>query len=592
MPAGSYQLIVVDVNGKPYASLGPGIDLQQITTILNDVGEVTFQMPTRLAPSYFQQPGKYEIQIWRTPPQGAGEPAQPATLVFWGPITKPQGAGDVSTITVNSAEWYFKRRFFGKAGGYNRLNNGDFSGGSTLIGGVVVAPSWGAHGVSLQIGAEGDDPEPGWPPNYAHLSLIDGGATAPEDACLRQVIGQINAAGVWGPFLDTYGLTLSALVYIEDWTGPAGPGHQQRGLYAAVIDSADTTWPLVDPPIRGPYNFPLSNATARGQWVQCQTGCVVGAGEYVDVRLYCPNGVVDWAGVMLVASDSLATPPSGEDQALTMGRIISYGQGGSHNDSDGTKGNLNIVPFSDTQLPSPYGEGGWPYTPSGKNRIQAYQFADHGNLLEALQEYPGMQAGADFSIEITSPFSRTFQVYSLLIGTATHPGGKGSFKPNLALVLHRNCEIADSSPYYDGESAASVVTEIGPSLSSAGASLPGGPSRYEGSAVNTSLTNAAGYKLDLEIVESAPTGTSFSFLPDLAQRRLNAIGGNAAVPVLRCYGEELVTGLEVGDTVPVDVVFGWINLTGIWRVTQIDLYPDQGDVMDVTLNPPPVLGHA
>jgi hypothetical protein len=92
--------------------------------------------------------------------------------------------------------------------------------------------------------------------------------------------------------------------------------------------------------------------------------------------------------------------------------------------------------------------------------------------------------------------------------------------------------------------------------------------------------------LDLEIVESAPTGTADSSLPDMATRRLASIGGNAAVPVLRCWGEELVTGLEVGDTVPVDVVYGWINLTGIWRVIQIDLYPDQGDVMDVTINPP------
>ena len=73
---------------------------------------------------------------------------------------------------------------------------------------------------------------------------------------------------------------------------------------------------------------------------------------------------------------------------------------------------------------------------------------------------------------------------------------------------------------------------------------------------------------------------------DIATRRLKNIDGTAAVPVLRCYGEDLVTQLAVGDIVPVDVDYGWIHLHGPWRVVQIDLYPDQGDVLDVTLNPP------
>jgi hypothetical protein len=566
MPAGKYELRIVDVHGTPYASLGPGIDLQQITTVLDDVGEVTFQMPTRLAPAYFQQPGKYEIQIWRTPP---GRFGAPPTLMFWGPITKPTGQGDVSVITVNSPEWYFKRRFFGRAGGANRLQNGYFSGG--LFGG---SPNyWGAHGVNVSVKGEGDSPAPGWPPNYAHLTLSDGGATAPEDACLRQVV----PLGV--PPGDTaVGATLTALFYIKDFTGPAGPGHQQRGLYISVIPTA-WDWPS-GTVTKGPYFFPLSNASPRGSWQVAQIGAVMPAGMagFFDCRLYCPDGTINWAGVRLVYADSLATSPAGEDQATTMARICSYAQGGSHNDSDGTKGNLNIVPYSDSQLPAE----SCPLT--GKIRIQAYQFADHGNILEALQEYPGMQDGADFAVELTSSTVRTFHTYALA------GGGKGAFKPNLALVLHRNCEIADSSPYYDGDAAASVITEMGPMTSAAGTTLPGGPARYEGRAINDSLKNAAGYPLDLELVESAPTGTSYGFLDDLATRRLNAINGNAAVPVLRCYGEDLYTGLDVGDTVPVDVVFGWIRLSGIWRVTQIDRYPDQGDVMDITINPPPVLG--
>ena len=126
MAAGSYELRVVDVTGRPYASLGRAVDLQQVTTVLNDIGEVTFQLATRRAQAsgYFRQPGEYEIQVWRTPPRGGT-----AKLVFWGPITKPQGQGDMSVLTVDSPEWYFKRRFFGRAGGRNRLANGDFSEG-------------------------------------------------------------------------------------------------------------------------------------------------------------------------------------------------------------------------------------------------------------------------------------------------------------------------------------------------------------------------------------------------------------------------------------------------------------------------------
>jgi len=573
--AGSYELRVVDMTGRPYASLGRAVDLQQVTTVLNDIGEVTFQLATRRAQAsgYFRQPGEYEIQVWRTPPRGGT-----AKLVFWGPITKPQGQGDMSVLTVDSPEWYFKRRFFGRAGGRNRLANGDFSEG--IDGGNPVM--WGAHACDPTIKGEGSVPAPGWPPNYVHLTLSDGGASAPEDACLRQVVPLGVPAGDQG-----MGATLTALYYIEDWDGPAGPGHQQRGLYIAVVDHEG--WPVDESWIKaGPYYFPLSNASPRGSWQVAQIGAVMAAHEewFFDCRLYCPNGTIDWAGVRLVYADSLATAASGEDQATTMARICSYAQGGSHNDSDGTKGFLNIVPYSDTQIPAAS------CPPTGKTRIQAYQFADHGNILQALQEYPGMQDGADFAVELTSPTERTFHTYSLTSGTTEHPGGRGAFKPNLAIVLHRNCEIADSTPYYDGEQAASVVTEMGVATTAGGSNLAGGPARYEGGASDTELCMAGktpsgdNIPLDLEIVESAPTGTADSSLPDMATRRLASIGGNAAVPVLRCWGEELVTGLEVGDTVPVDVVYGWINLTGIWRVIQIDLYPDQGDVMDVTINPP------
>ena len=165
--------------------------------------------------------------------------------------------------------------------------------------------------------------------------------------------------------------------------------------------------------------------------------------------------------------------------------------------------------------------------------------------------------------------------------------------------LGRNVEWPTCAPDYDGDQAASQVGELGPSVSTAGiccrAALRATKwqhrtrrSRGRASPITPPLVTSH----SISNYGRAPRrGQTHSCLDDIASRRLANIGGNAAVPVLRCYGEELVTQLEVGDTVPVDVDYGWLHLHGTWRVVQIDLYPDQGDVLDATLNPPlPVLG--
>ena len=45
---------------------------------------------------------------------------------------------------------------------------------------------------------------------------------------------------------------------------------------------------------------------------------------------------------------------------------------------------------------------------SGKTRIQSYYYADHGEILQALQEYPGMDLGRDFSIELQAVTYKLF----------------------------------------------------------------------------------------------------------------------------------------------------------------------------------------
>ena len=111
---------------------------------------------------------------------------------------------------------------------------------------------------------------------------------------------------------EALGITVTALFYVEDWT-PGRSGPNQRGLYLAILDSTHTTL------LKGPWVFPISAATARGKWVEAQIGGVVPIGvseASLDIRLYCPNGKVNWAGVLVQIATSVGSGPSGRRSSL------------------------------------------------------------------------------------------------------------------------------------------------------------------------------------------------------------------------------------------------------------------------------------
>ena len=55
-------------------------------------------------------------------------------------------------------------------------------------------------------------------------ALTDAGSSAPEDAYLHQIVGPYSSSET-----EALGSTVTALFYVDDWTGPAGPGPTSAG---------------------------------------------------------------------------------------------------------------------------------------------------------------------------------------------------------------------------------------------------------------------------------------------------------------------------------------------------------------------------
>jgi hypothetical protein len=330
-------------------------------------------------------------------------------------------------------------------------------------------------------------------------------------------------------------LTVNAYLWIDNATYVA-PALGLRGLYAERRNSGGD---LLD------VQFTvLDDDTPRDVWNSLEVGIAeVGAGDTIDVRLYAPNGTCWWdlATLTFMESLSFGFPGPGTDVADIVGGIVDYAQDrGSftHGKSD-----LNIDHA-----------GG----PVGTTRQIAYQFAEHRNIWDAINEYIG-EGDFDVDVVLTST-TRTFTIYA---------PRKGSYKTGDALTLDSTIQQFRWS--WDGEEASTDVVVTGQGA---------GPDRPEGGANNRTVFGG----LTLEHVESAGENVLVGQLDEVAAEILR-VKQNPAVIEATCYPHSpIINDLVCGDTVPVAISHGPLAVAADYRVVKVSLDPHT-DQATYTLNP-------
>lgn len=117
---GRSRVVVVDANGGTLGELEQAI-VGPVNYALNTWDTASFILPVDDPKAHLvlDQPMR-EVQIWK------GD-----QILTWGPMVRPQVAGDMIAVTVNGAMWHLSRRFVGKANRENHLCNPSFTDGLT-----------------------------------------------------------------------------------------------------------------------------------------------------------------------------------------------------------------------------------------------------------------------------------------------------------------------------------------------------------------------------------------------------------------------------------------------------------------------------
>jgi hypothetical protein len=442
--------------------------------------------------------------------------------IFWGPIVRPQAGLNETTWQCAGLLWYFGKRFMGRADRTNLLVNGDFEDDEN---------DWSFSSVTHSIDT---------------ATVNDGTKSLELEGTAADHVG--NAYQIWTHGVGGYPtgdfVAASTWVYIPsaDYVGGA------LNDFGLVAIHKDADGNAIDAGVAE-----ISDDTAKDAWIPLETGVNnVLEGHTVEVRLFPPHGVAFFDTVTLTFMESLGAPSSEiptTDVTDIIGGIVEYAQDRfafNHGKSD-----LNIDP------------GG---APSGVDRAVWYQFAEHRNILDAILEYV-RQGICDISIEVTTT-TRTFMVWPKSADSRTPKLGKGAA---YATTLELDVNVADFTWAEDLENGASSVVLLGPG---------DGPDRPEGGASDSSLVGGA---FTLEIVEQAPDNTTVGQLDVRAQERLKVAARPEVFDVTTLPGAGVIGDLQVGDTVPVVISHGWLDIDDDYRVVRIeaDVLKDQATI---TLN--------
>lgn len=433
------------------------------------------------------------------------------TLLHWGPmIVGDADDGEEVHVTVPDLSWYFHRRQISDSRP-NALSNASFEGGLT---------GWTASGVTATSDTS----------RYAlgtkSLKLVQASAGVDTFEYQQQTKTAGSIGDVW---------MLKGWVYIQN-SGWVGPAYESRGLFISGIQSG----------VVRDYRFvEIDDATPRDRWVPLEISIWIPPGETwtLETRCYGPGGTVWWDALQLVRMESLSHYAT--DMGTIAGNIVDFIQTPAHGWDD-----LNISTSDAT---------------TGQILDRHYQYADHVDAAEALNEFEGM--GLDWSIVVTTT-TRTFTSYWPRKGTDR----TASVTLSLRTAVNPTGNLSSYKLTEDGASTSTRITVLGEGQ---------GPAREEGYATDPSPLGG----LVLGEVINAPAGATINTLQVLAQERLGA--AKYLVRVLEVTGlpsdATTLTTCVVGDTVDVDISDGWAVASGDWRIVSKTIDPDT-DTASFVLN--------
>ncbi len=265
--------------------------------------------------------------------------------------------------------------------------------------------------------------------------------------------------------------------------------------------------------------------------------------ELVAVRLHCPNGTIFWDRVTLTLEESLHFEQT--DQALIARGIVEHLQDPAYGKSD-----LNLG------LHTPL---------TGVIRDRNYRHSDHGKGSELLGEFPQLDDGLDWDIQVT-PGARTFR---------THYPRKGVDR-SADLVLEYGRNVEDFTWAWDGEAASSSVIMLG---------TGDGSSREEGFAQDPTLYGGVTLE-DVTVAPETDSYTQIDTLDNRAAERLRTVRNPTILEVQakEIPGVPLLGILQTGDLVKVRIRRGVVDIDGeVYRVVKMSLNMAT-EILSLTLN--------
>ena len=587
----SYELRVVgppgiDLTGEPAAPIVlTDVAPSSIRRELNAPGSATFDMAVLDPLAREIDPDRMsdrEIQVWRN-----------GVLYDW---LRPKSAdADDTKVAFGCAGLldYFSQRYFGPVT-TEMLQNGSFD--TINIGDPNDIMYWAKVGV-LGLPQADDPPEFFRTAHGTHAvrltTELATGETAEDaegkDAYIKQVFrvttgdlsGDRHDVGfVTGAVPTMFHYTVNARPYLQEydpdvprgilltlagwyrthlvtfgdgsqlWTGPA---YGERGLYiarrtagtAAGHASEVANW------------APITSSTQIARWTRLETQLVLPPNSTfdVEVRCYAPGMATDWDAVTLTIPESVGSDEGGSPVATLMERIV----------VDAAQ--LRPSKRTTAAVQSTLGIGF--QGTGGKTLDRDYQFADHGNILAALQEL--CDAGyADMAIHWTTDgLSRFLRCY---------PNGKGTHRADLGIriVAAEPLGIVKSFRY---------TIDIGEHANSVRVLGQGSGTDRE---IGWKFSDPSGDHQVLEAVIGAGADTAVKELQTLADREWARRQRPVRISEITVVSEAHAATLDVGDTIDVFADFGYIQENAVYRVIWKELHPleAQGEVLTIGLNLP------
>lgn len=334
--AGTYTAKVTLRDGTG-ASAVPNVNIEPLRWTLSEMGVTAVRAPVDSPLHDELALLQKELAIYRD-----------TDLLWRGPLIKDSTSTSSSEkrYVVPDKSWYLNTRQISDAR-ENRLDNGDFAGGTTDWTNIGSS----THSASTAHSARGGH----------SLKLVQ--ATAGVDTFDYQQ--QTFTAGSIGSLI-----TLRAWVYIDDsaWVGPA---FESRGLFVSGIQGGV---------VRDVQVAEIDDATPRNRLVPLTVRIWIPPGETwtLEARLYAPGGEVYWSAARLVKMESLSFYAT--DLGEIVGSAVEFVQDIAHGWDD-----LGITVDNAT---------------TGIVLDWHFQYADHTDLVEILNAAEAM--GLDWSIEITA----------------------------------------------------------------------------------------------------------------------------------------------------------------------------------------------